>query len=108
MAFMQNYLEQFNARAEQQSQPIKADTQQRPFKPLTDQISDLMKSMPPSMLNRPWSMSELVLRLEGKYRDRPHAQQVGDALKVLGWQRVRYWARGYDGVRLWLPPYEIE
>ena len=104
MAFMQNYLEQLNARAEQQSHPIKADTHPRPFKPLTDQITELMKSMPLSMLNRPWSMSEFVLRLEGKYRERPHAQQVGVALKILGWQRVRFWHRGFDGVRLWLPP----
>lgn len=72
--------------------------------PLTDQITDLMNSLPPALRDRPWGMGELVLRLRGKYRDRPHPQNVGAALRTLGWQRFRCWSRGFNGVRVWVPP----
>ena len=49
-------------------------------KPLTEQISELMLTLPPQLRDRPWSMAELVARLTGKYRDRPHTQHVGMAL----------------------------
>ncbi len=73
-------------------------------KPLTEQISELMLTLPPQLRDRPWSMAELVARLTGKYRDRPHTQHVGMALRQLGWRRERRWGRGYDGVRVWSPP----
>ena len=73
-------------------------------KPLGDQITELMRTLPPQMRNRPWSMAELVNCLTGKYRDRPHAQQVGQALRRLGWRRERRWVEGFDGVRVWVQP----
>lgn len=75
----------------------------RRTKPLTEQITELMASLPPAVRDRPWSSAELVNRLVGKYRDRPHAQHVGDALRRLGWNRVRLYGK-FDGVRLWVPP----
>jgi transposase len=74
------------------------------YKPLTEQIIELMKSTPPQLLNRPWSMAELVARLDGKYQDRPHAQNVGQALRIIGWNYRRYWTKGFNGARLWTPP----
>jgi hypothetical protein len=71
-------------------------------KPLDDQITELMRSLPPLLRDRPWTMAELVHRLEGKYRDRPHGQQVGQALLRLGWRRERRWSNGFNGVRVWL------
>jgi hypothetical protein len=76
----------------------------RRTKPLAEQIEELMRSLPPSLRDRPWSMAELVSRLQGKYRDRPHPQHVGIALAHLGWHRERRWGKGYDGARIWLPP----
>jgi hypothetical protein len=72
-------------------------------KPLDQQITELMRTLPPQLRDRPWSMTELVQRLTGKYRDRPHAQNVGEALRRLGWQRERRWEKGFDGVRVWIP-----
>jgi hypothetical protein len=74
----------------------------REIKPLTNQISDFIKTLPPPLINKPWMMAEFVSRLEGKYRTRPHPQKVAEALRILGWRRVRYWKKGYDGVRLWI------
>jgi hypothetical protein len=53
-------------------------------KPLTDQIEALMRSLPPVQRDRPWSMDELVARLQGRYNARPHAMSVGQALRTLG------------------------
>ena len=52
-------------------------------------------------------MAELVARLDGKYRDRPHPQDVGQALRKIGWNYGRYWGKGYNGVRVWLPPTDL-
>lgn len=110
MPYVQTYIERLQAHAEalhsqNQLKNEVVKNKQRIVNPLTEQIKELMQSMPPKILNRPWSMTELVLRLDGKYRNRPHAKQVGEALRVLGWRRVRYWCKGYDGVRLWIPPF---
>lgn len=78
----------------------------RQVKPLADQIAELMASLPPAMRNRPWSMQELVQRLSGRYRARPHAQHVGDALRRLGWHRSRLWCEGGEGRRVWHYPTE--
>jgi hypothetical protein len=71
-------------------------------RPLDQQITELMRSLPPVSRDRPWSMSELVQSLDGKYRDRPHGKHVGDALRRLGWTRVRLWSNGADGQRVWV------
>jgi hypothetical protein len=49
-------------------------------------------------------MAEFVSRLDGKYRERPHPQKVAEALKILGWKRIRSWEKGFDGIRIWVPP----
>ena len=109
--YMQNYEEKVSTYINEQTrlcqnktENIKPATQVRNAQPLKEQITELMHTLPRQLLNRPWSMSDLVLRLNGKYRDKPHAKQVGEALRALGWKRVRYWCIGYDGARLWLPP----
>jgi len=109
-----SYLEELRAYRDEQhrlhelKQEAEADfaSSIRPIKrpkPLDDQIAELMRTLPPKLRNRPWSMAELVQRLAGKYRARPHAQQVGEALRRLGWRRERLWNAEYDGVRVWLP-----
>ncbi len=74
-------------------------------KPIIEQVQELMNSLPPNLINRPWTMAEFVSRLEGKYRPRPHPQKVAEALRILGWRKVRYWRKGYDGVRVWIPKF---
>jgi hypothetical protein len=73
-------------------------------KPLEDQIVELMRTLPPPLRDRPWSMAELVTRLTGKYRDRPHGQNVSAALLRLGWRKERRYGQGYLGRRVWMPP----
>ena len=70
---------------------------------LTDQITSFMRTLPPAQRNRPWSMQELVLRLQGRYSARPHAMQVGESLRALGWTQRRDWTRNGGGRRYWHP-----
>jgi hypothetical protein len=69
--------------------------------PLTEQIEALMRSLPPVQRDRPWSMDELVARLQGRYNVRPSAGSVGLALRHLGWTRIRDWSYAGDGRRSW-------
>ena len=69
--------------------------------PLTEQIEALMRSLPPSQRNRPWTMEELVARLHGRYNARPCAGEVGIALRRLGWTRIRDWSSHGGGRRVW-------
>lgn len=71
---------------------------------LADQIAKMINELPPRLVNRPWSMSEFVSRLDGKYKKRPHAQNVATELKKLNWTKMRLWKHGYNGARIWLPP----
>ena len=110
---MQAYAAELRARVDERSRlhRLQLETQAsakplqlpRQVKPLDAQITELMRTLPPQMRERPWSMPELIQRLAGKYRDRPHAQQVGEALRRLGWRRERRWKKGFDGARVWVP-----
>ena len=70
--------------------------------PLTDQIEDLMASLPPAQRDRDWAMADLVGRLQGRYRDRPHPANVGQALRALGWAQQRDWSAAGGGRRVWV------
>lgn len=67
-----------------------------------DQIIALMASLSPAQRNRPWSMDELVARIQGRYSARPHPMHVGTALRQLGWTSFRDWSvSGGCGRRVW-------
>ena len=86
-------------------EPEAARNRLRNVKPLTLQIEELMRTLPPLQRSRPWSMGDLVNRLDGKYRERPHAAKVGQALRALGWVRLRDWTISGDGSRVWVAPH---
>ena len=70
-------------------------------KPLTEQITELMAALPSVQRDRPWSMDELVARLQGRYSACPHPMNVGRALRQLGWQRRRLYGADFGGKRYW-------
>ena len=101
-----SYITKLKAHANQKvgTESSFSDKTKPPYIPLTQQVQDLAKSMPSKMFHRPWSMEELVIRLSGKYRERPHPQKISIALRLLNWKRLRYWKNGYGGIRVWVPP----
>jgi len=60
-----------------------------------------MRSLSPAQRNRPWSMDELVARLQGRYSARPHPMNIGTAFRQLGWTMKRDWTRDGGGRRVW-------
>lgn len=74
------------------------------FIPLEIQIQKLMLCLPENMRKRDWTMGDLISRLDGKYRNRPHAQKVGEALARLGWTRHRDYSHAGNGARIWQNP----
>lgn len=90
--------EERNLRCEPVSSDIVVQRQE-----LTDQLKTLMASMAPAQRNRFWSMSELTVRLKGKYREHPHPQAIAAALRSLGWTYTRLWGAEWEGRRMWKP-----
>ena len=74
---------------------------------LDAQIAALTAALPAAVLHRPWSLEELIPRLEGKYRPRPATRSVAQALRRLGWQQRRCWKKTGLNRRLWLPPAQL-
>ena len=70
-------------------------------KPLTEQIVELMRSLPPAQRDRPWSMEEFLVRLLSRSGRRPHPMYVGQALREIGWVSKRDWTRDGGGRRVW-------
>lgn len=103
---LKSYIDRLKAQAEETSHKQKAGQSLHPLRtrkvlPLCLQIEELMRSLPPALRDRRWSMDELVGRLQGRYRDRPHAAGVGQALRALGWVSVRDWTAAGGGRRSW-------
>lgn len=89
-------------------QRMQLHTAKTASKPLTQQIEELMRSLPPAQRNRAWAMAELVSRLDGRYQQRPSAGDVGQALRSLGWVKKRDWSSRGEGRRVWLQYREDE
>ena len=114
---MQAYLHKLRAIAAEQANRQKQAETKRPHntdprvlcdKPLTQQIEELMRTLSPAQRDRPWTMEELCLRVQGRYSARPHPMRVGEALRALGWTSIRDWSRDGAGRRNWLLPVHIE
>jgi hypothetical protein len=106
---MKQYLAELQAEAERlytarqrTAREQLADTRIQCDVPLTDQINALMRSLPPAQRDRPWSVAELVLRLNGRFKARPSRGDVGIALRALGWTRTRDWSQSGGGRRVWI------
>ena len=106
---MKTYIDQLKAdtevanlrSAEAQSKIQKTDKRILCDKPLTEQIEELMLSLPPAQRDRAWSMEEMCLRLRGKFSAAPHPMNVGQALRQLGWVSRRDWSVQGGGRRVW-------
>lgn len=92
---MESYIDKIRASAAAEQDRVKAskldtagDTRLVRDKPLTQQIEELMRSLPPAERQRRWTMAEFVARLSGRYNVNPHPMQVGAALRGSGWRQV--------------------
>ena len=99
---MHSYIEQLrSAVVTDKKNTVKINPRENCSTPLKQQITELMRSLPPRELHRPWLMEEFVARLNGRYKTNPHAMRVGEALRKLGWVRRRDWSQAGGGRRYW-------
>ncbi len=98
---MRGYIAQLNRDLELHRATIPAKPHQPVHIPLRDQLHQLLASLPPRQLNRPWRLSELQALLKGRYRDRPSLAMLADELRRLNWRRVRDWTNAGGGARYW-------
>lgn len=106
---MESYIDKLRARAAAEQDRVKASKLNKPEdarvvcdKPLTQQIEELMLSLPPVERQRRWTMAEFVARLSGRYTTRPHPMNIGQALRSLGWRQRRDWSSEGCGRRFWV------
>jgi hypothetical protein len=102
---LHKHVEQVNKEKElaKQQEVTSLQTMQPLVKPLEQQLVEYFRSLSPSQAQQPLLMSDLLHHLQGRHRDKPHAQQVSTELRKLGWQRRRLYG-SYGGKRYWLPP----
>lgn len=102
---MTDYLARHLAEMQRLAQAAKNAPRVEPVPPrpaLVDQLRALLATMHPSQLER-LSVPQIVPRLEGKFRARPHPLHVARALRQLGFVTYRSWRRGESGARFWRP-----
>ena len=101
---MRAYVAQLKRLTETADKPSSAYPTAPAYIPLETQIQQLMASLPENQRMRDWSMADLLSRLTGKYRDRPHAMTAAAALLSLGWSKRRDFSDGGGGRRVWRHP----
>lgn len=74
------------------------------YEPLPNQICEWWHALPPTLRNREFQLEEISPRLHGRYRHRPAARDVGNALRKLHWSYRRDYRGTATGHRLWRPP----
>lgn len=100
-------IDQLIARASRQSQvtPSSQPASQIPCPPVDyKQLIQLwFDKEPPALRNRKYSMTEFVMRFAGRFRPKPAARLIAEALRELGWTEHRDWTRDGRNRRYWLP-----
>lgn len=113
---MRGYIESLHKLVEQQNEEREQVKQQQAVtlqatgptqvKDLDQQIIEIIRSLPPARVQRPWTMDEWVRLLRGRYRRHPHSQHISASLRRLGWQRKRIYGAHWGGRRYWHPTME--
>jgi hypothetical protein len=92
-------LEQELAALSSPTQQTKQDRKSLDF--YANQIRHWHDNLPPDARRAPRSMIEILSLLQGRTPgSRPHAPEVAEVLRQLGWSRKRCW-QGDGGRRLW-------
>ena len=90
----------------QQERELAKQDPSPPVKSLESQLIQFFRTLSKEQLRHPWTMNEIILagNLTGKYRDRPHPQQVAEILTRNAWTKRRLYGAEYGGKRYWSPP----
>ena len=75
-------------------------------KSLELQLVQFQRTLSKEQLRQSWTMKQIIGTgaLTGKYRDRPHPQQVAEILTRYAWTKRRLYGALYSGKTYWFPP----
>lgn len=62
--------------------------------PLEDRLAKLLATIPPEIKSQGLSLPAIRNMLAGKWRGKCHPGELGNALRRLGYERHRNWAKG--------------
>lgn len=68
------------------------------------EIREWYESMAPAGRQRRFTLDEICIRFQGRYRDRPAFRVIAAAMRRLGWSEGRDWTKAGRNRRYWLPP----
>jgi hypothetical protein len=97
---------QTNPESEQPQQPAYLrDRIAARMTPLEDRLRQKLTQFPAELAEQGLRMSQLWPLCSGVQRSKPRAFEVADALRALGWKRVRVYSdKTNPSSTLWLPP----
>jgi hypothetical protein len=105
---MKSYIESLHRQVEQANKDRELIKEEKPppVKCVEEQLVQFIRTLSKEQLGHPWTMNEIILAgdLKGKYRDRPHPQQVAEILTRNAWTKRRLYGAGFAGKRYWFPP----
>lgn len=85
------------ARAEHQSRV--AQEEEEKARPMVDRVRDAIATMLPEDVANGIKLEQLAGMLPGRYKGHAQPREVGEALRQLGYVRVRSWRQSDEGFR---------
>lgn len=68
-------------------------------RPMIDRVRDAIATMPPEDVANGIKLEQLAGMLPGRYKGHAQPREVGEALRQLGYVRVRSWRKSDEGFR---------
>lgn len=85
------------ARAEHQAKV--AQEQADLARPMVDRVRDAIAAMPPEDVANGIKLEQLAGMIKGRYKGHAQPKEVSEALRQLGYTRVRSWRKSEEGFR---------
>lgn len=85
------------ARAEHQSRVAQEAAEKA--RPMIDRVRDAIAAMPPEDVANGIKLEQLAGMLPDRYKGHAQPKEVGEALRQLGYVRVRSWRKSEEGFR---------
>ena len=68
-------------------------------RPMVERVRDAIAAMPPEDVASGIKLEQLARMIKGKYKGTAQPKEVGEALRQLGYTRVRSWRKSEEGFR---------
>lgn len=68
-------------------------------RPMVERVRDAIAAMPPEDVANGIKLEQLAGMIKGRYKGHAQPKEVGEALRQLGYVRVRCWRKSEEGFR---------